>query len=86
MTGTTTTTKLTSTIWAPTTTGAPTDDRTTTRTALRYWVVCEGTFTTQCKTEAEARAKAQRLDADGVNVLRIERQVMTTTTTVICEF
>jgi len=59
---------------------------TRTHTHTRYWVVCEGTFTTYCDTEAAARAKAEQLASAGVAVLRIERQTMTTETTSVCEF
>lgn len=55
------------------------------KTVTRYWIVCEGPFTTYCKTEAEARAKAADMRDAGCPVLRIERQTMVTTTTVICE-
>lgn len=58
----------------------------TIKTVTRYWVVCDGTFTTYCDTEAAARAKAQQLATAGVTVLRIERQEMVTATTTICEF
>ena len=57
-----------------------------TRTTTRFWVVCEGTFTTSCKTEAEAHIRANELSRAGVAALRIERQIMTTTTSTICEF
>lgn len=61
-------------------------ETTETKTTLRYWVVCDGTFTTYCDTEQGARTKAQQLASAGVGVLRIERQVVTTHTTIICEF
>lgn len=59
---------------------------TRTRTTTRYWVVCGDTHTTHCSTEAEARMRAARLAEAGVPVLRIERQIVTTTTTTICSF
>lgn len=57
-----------------------------TKTVTRFWVVCEGTYTTHCKTEEEARAKAKQMADAGIPVLRIERQTMTTTTSIISEF
>lgn len=60
-----------------------------TKTATRYWIVCGGNYatcTTSCKTEDEARAKANVLLCAGVDVLRIEQQTMTTTTSIVCEF
>ena len=59
---------------------------TRTRTTTRYWVVCGDTHTTHCTTEAEAHIRAAELVAIGVPVLRIERQIVTTTTTTICSF
>ena len=59
---------------------------TITKTVTRFWVVCDGTATTSAKTEGEARAKARKLASVGARVLRIERQVMTTETAIICEF
>lgn len=58
----------------------------TVKTVTRYWVVCEGTFTTFCDTEAAARAKAEQLVSAGIVVNRIELQIMNTITTTICEF
>lgn len=60
-----------------------------TKTTTRYWIVCGGnhaTYTTSCKTEDDARAKANELLCAGVNVLRIERQEVTTTTSIVCRF
>lgn len=62
---------------------------TITKTTTRFWVVCGrdyATCTTSCKTEDDARAKANTLTGAGVEVLRIERQTTTTTTTTLCEF
>ena len=63
-----------------------TETKTKTKTTTNYWVVCEGTHTTRCGTEADARIRAAELASFGVTVLRIERQIMTTTTTTICSF
>ena len=66
-----------------------TTTETTTRSTTRYWIVCDGnyaTYTTSCKTEDDARAKANELASAGVNVLRIERQTMTTATTILDRF
>lgn len=66
-----------------------TTTNTTTKTTTRFWVVCGGsyaTYTTSCKTEADALAKANMLTGANVDVLRIERQTTTTTTSIICEY
>ena len=60
-----------------------------TRKTTRFWVVCGGNYTTcttRCKSEDDARAKANELLCAGVNVLRIERQTTTTTTTILDRF
>lgn len=57
-----------------------------TRTVTRFWVVCEGTYTTHCETEDEARAKANQMMRAGIDVLRIEKQTVTTTTSIIEKF
>lgn len=57
-----------------------------TRTVTRFWVVCEGTYTTHCTTEDEARAKANQMMCAGIDVLRIEKQTVTTTTSIIEKF
>lgn len=62
---------------------------TTIKSVTRYWVVCGGnhaTYTTSCKTEDDARAKANELLCAGVDVLRIEHQEVTTTTSIVCRF
>ena len=56
----------------------------TTRTTTRYWVVTkEPTLTKFYKTEGEARAKANQMMCSAIDVLRIERQVTTTTTSAL---
>lgn len=57
-------------------------NQTTTRTVTRFWVVCEGTFTRYFNTLDEARRKAAEFSGMGIDVLRIERQVVTTETTI----
>lgn len=60
-----------------------------TKTTTRYWIVCGGNYatcTTSCKTEDDARAKANELLCAGVDVLRIEHQEVTTATTILDRF
>jgi hypothetical protein len=61
--------------------------KTTTKIVTRFWVVsAEHTLISSHKTEKDARAKAASLIDAGIDVLRIERQTVTTTTSHVCEF
>lgn len=59
----------------------------TTNTTTRYWVVPrDHALISMHETEDAARERANALMCSGIDVLRIERQVVSTTTTLIAEF